>query len=39
MRAAILDDFYGAYEADVVRAPDGHRMDYVHCLMEIAKVG
>jgi len=37
MRAAILDDFYGAYEADVARAPDGHRMDYVHCLMEIAK--
>lgn len=39
MRAAILDDFYGAYEADVARAPDGHGMDYVHCLMEIAKVG
>jgi SAM dependent carboxyl methyltransferase len=38
MRAAILDDFYGAYEADVARAPEGHRMDYVHCLMEIAKV-
>jgi hypothetical protein len=38
MRAAILDDFYGAYEADVAQAPDGHRMDYVHCLMEITKV-
>jgi hypothetical protein len=39
MRAAILDNFYGAYEAEVARAPDGHRMDYVHCLTEIAKVG
>jgi hypothetical protein len=37
-RATILDEFYGAYEADVARAPDGHRMDYVHCLMEITKV-
>lgn len=36
-RAAILDAFYGAYEADVARAPDGHRMDYVHCVMEISK--
>jgi hypothetical protein len=38
-RAAIADEFYGAYEADVARAPEGHRMDYVHCVMEIAKVG
>jgi SAM dependent carboxyl methyltransferase len=38
MRAAIINDFYEAYEADVARAPDGHRMDYVHCVMEIAKV-
>ncbi|MEZ5832557.1 MAG: hypothetical protein R3D05_15395 [Dongiaceae bacterium] len=36
-RMAILDAFYGAYEADVARAPDGHGMDYVHCVMEIAK--
>jgi len=36
-RIAILDDFYDAYEADVARAPDGHRMDYVHCVMEISK--
>jgi hypothetical protein len=36
-RAAILDAFYGAYEAEVARAPDGHGMDYVHCVMEIAK--
>ena len=36
-RAAILDDFYAAYEAEVARAPDGHGMDYVHCVMEIAK--
>jgi hypothetical protein len=38
MRTAILNDFYGAYEADVARAPGSHRMDYVHCLMEITKV-
>jgi hypothetical protein len=38
-RAGIVDEFYGAYEADVARAPEGHRMDYVHCVMEIAKVG
>ena len=36
-RAAILDAFYGAYEAAVARAPEGHGMDYVHCVMEIAK--
>jgi hypothetical protein len=38
-RMAILDAFYDAYEADVARAPDGHRMDYVHCVMEISKAG
>jgi hypothetical protein len=38
-RAGILDDFYGAYEADVARAPEGHGMDYVHCVMAIAKAG
>jgi len=36
-RAAILDAFYDAYEAEVARAPDRHRMDYVHCVMEISK--
>ena len=36
-RAAIVDDFYGAYEAEVAAAPQGHRMDYVHCVVEIAK--
>jgi SAM dependent carboxyl methyltransferase len=36
-RAAIVDDFYAAYEADVAAAPEGHRMDYVHCVVEIAK--
>jgi hypothetical protein len=36
-RAAILDEFYGAYEAEAARAPEGHRMDYVHCVMEISK--
>jgi hypothetical protein len=36
-RTALLDAFYGAYEADVAAAPHGHRMDYVHCVAEIAK--
>ncbi|TPN85538.1 SAM-dependent methyltransferase [Mesorhizobium sp. CU2] len=36
-RAAIVDDLYGAYEADVAQAPEGHRMDYVHCVTEIVK--
>ena len=36
-RAAIVDAFYGAYEAAVAAAPEGHGMDYVHCVMEIAK--
>ena len=36
-RAAIIDDFYGAYEAEVAAAPEGQRMDYVHCVTEIAK--
>jgi len=38
-RAAILDEFYGAYEAEAAREPDRHRMDYVHCVMEISKAG
>lgn len=37
MRAAIVDDFYGAYQAEVARTPEGHAMDYVHCFMEIGK--
>jgi hypothetical protein len=36
-RAAIIDDFYGAYEVEVAAGPEGHRMDYVHCVTEIAK--
>ena len=36
-RQRVLDDFYGAYEADVASAPEAHGMDYVHCVMEIAK--
>jgi hypothetical protein len=36
-RAGIIDDFYGFYEAAVAAAPEGHRMDYVHCVTEIAK--
>jgi SAM dependent carboxyl methyltransferase len=36
-RATILDAFYGAYQSAVALAPEGHRMDYVHCVMEISK--
>jgi hypothetical protein len=36
-RAGIVDDFYSGYEAEVAADPEGHRMDYVHCVMEIAK--
>ena len=38
-RQNIVDRFYAAYEADVVAAPEGHGMDYVHCFMVIAKEG
>ena len=37
-RAAIVDDFYGRYEARVAAAPEGHGMDYVHCYMICRKV-
>jgi hypothetical protein len=37
-RAAILDAFYDAYERDAARNADAHRMDYVHCIMEVSKV-
>jgi hypothetical protein len=37
-RSAIVDELYGAYEAEVARAPEGHRMDYVHCVTEIVKL-
>jgi hypothetical protein len=36
-RAAIIEEFYGAYEREVAAAPEGHGMDYVHCVMEVAK--
>lgn len=36
-RSAIVDALYGAYEAEVAQAPEGHRMDYVHCVTEIVK--
>lgn len=35
--AAIIDSFYGAYEAEVAANPDGHAMDYIHVIMEIEK--
>ncbi|AVO44743.1 SAM-dependent methyltransferase [Phreatobacter cathodiphilus] len=36
-RAAIVDAFYGAYEAEVAANPAGHAMDYVHCVTVISK--
>ena len=36
-RQGIIDRFYGAYEADVAQAPQGHGMDYVHCFMTLSK--
>lgn len=36
-RMAILDRFYGAYEAEVAADPQGHAMDYVHCFMVVSK--
>ncbi len=38
-RAALVDAFYQAYEDEVAANPDGHAMDYVHCYLEIEKVG
>ena len=36
-RQAIVERFYGAYEAEVAEAPEGHGMDYVHCFMTMSK--
>ena len=38
-RQAIIDRYYGAYEASVRTNPVGHGMDLVHIYMTIAKVG
>ena len=32
-RAALVDEFYGRYEAAVAESPEGHAMDYVHCYL------
>lgn len=37
-RAAIVDDFYGRYEALVAASPEEHAMDYVHCYLICRKV-
>lgn len=34
---ALVDAFYGAYEAQVAANPEGHAMDYIHILMAIEK--
>jgi hypothetical protein len=38
-RRAIIDRYYGAYEALVREDPVGHGMDYVHAYMTITKMG
>lgn len=38
-RAALVDEFYGRYEAMVAADPTGHAMDYVHCYIAIEKAG
>lgn len=37
-RAAIMDEFYGRYQARVAAAPEGHGMDYVHIYLVCEKV-
>ena len=37
-RAALVDTFYGRYEAEVARDPTGHAMDYIHSYLEIERV-
>lgn len=37
-RAALVDEFYGRYQALVAASPEGHGMDYVHCYMICRKV-
>ena len=38
-RARLVDDFYQRYADMVAADPTGHAMDYVHCYLEIEKVG
>jgi hypothetical protein len=37
-RAAIIDQLYDAYEAEVAAAPTSHWKDYVHCIQSISKI-
>ena len=36
-RQAVVDAFYDAYQAEVATDPEGHGMDYVHCLMVMTR--
>jgi hypothetical protein len=36
-RAAVVDELFRRYEAEVAAAPELHGMDYVHCYMHIEK--
>jgi len=37
-RAAIIDQFYRAYETDVIAHPEAHWVDRVHCVQTIVKI-
>jgi hypothetical protein len=37
-RAAIIDQFYRDYEADVAACPEAHWVDRVHCVQTIVKI-
>jgi SAM dependent carboxyl methyltransferase len=37
-RAAIIDQFYHAYEAEVAACPEAHWVDRVHCVQTIVKI-
>ena len=36
-KMAIVDEFYGRYQARVAASPEGHAMDYVHIYLILAK--
>ncbi len=35
---SIVDQFYNAYQLEVINDPEGHAMDYVHIIMDIEKI-
>ena len=37
-RQELIESYYGAYHQRVLKAPDAHRMDYVHAYLTIEKI-